>query len=446
MTLRFLVPCLLPVLALFACSDAASEGATDGGDGDARSSAEHLVLPFVASQQGALQREGQEQRRGALVAAQQLNSLGGILGRQIEIEFLDDNSDQAGAAALVPRITELAAPIVLGPTGSPAASSLRAALPAQVFISPSATSPVLDEKTDAGVSAVFFRTAPSDTLLAKGLALLTSGGESNVEGGAQQCSTLAIVNSDDDYGRPIAERVQSLFKLTASSVSKTIPIPGTVQAPDFYEGIAASVLGAEQHCQLIIAPAEIGANYVRAFRKALQNAGKDWSSFQTFGSNALRTDAFLKDSLLDPAVATSANLANDVRMVAADTAPEGPNYSAFRTLFQAQFPNESIGLSANSYDAVMITALALEVAGSGADSTAVSAALLKVSNLGTAYGPAKIVDALAAIRRGEDIDYVGASGSLDFDNQGQVLSDFLVWRVVDGKFVNTSRFARSSVQ
>lgn len=447
--MRFLLRTLLPLLALVACSDDSSSDAPDGGDGGARTIGEQLVLPFVVSQQGTLQNEGQEQRRGALVAVQQLNSLGGILGSQVRLEYLEDNSDPAAAAELASKLATLAKPIVIGPTGSPAAATLRAAAPGQVFVSASATSPVLDTIAgDAGAapSTIFFRTAASDTLLAKGLTLLLSSGENTVDGGALGCQTLAIVNSDDDYGRPIADRVAQLLGLTTSVISKRIPIPGTLQAPDFYVGIANSVLSTEQRCQLVIAPAEIGANYVRSFRQALTTAGKEWGSFQTFGSNALRTDAFLKNSLEDPAIATSTNLADGVRMVAANTQGDTLNFSPFRTLFESQFPGVGTGLSANAYDAVIVTALALEAAGVGADGAAVSDALLRVSKLGTAYGPKNVGDALQAIRRGEDIDYVGASGSLDFDNKGQVLSDFLVWRVDAGEFVNTSRFTQSDVQ
>lgn len=451
--MRFLVRTLtplLPLLAFLACSDDSPNDTADGGGGDGgRTNAEQLVLPFVVSQQGTLQSDGQEQRRGALVAVQQLNSLGGILGRQVRLEYLEDNSDPAAAAGLASRLAELAAPVVIGPTGSPAAATLRAAAPNQVFVSASATSPVLDTVAgDAGVAAstIFFRTAASDTLLAKGLTLLLSGGEISVDGGADGCQSLAIVNSDDDYGRPIADRVAQLLGLTTTQVTKRIPIQGTLAQPEYYAGVANSVLQSEQRCQLVIAPAEIGANYVRSFRQALTTAGKDWASFQTFGSNALRTDAFLKNSLEDPAIPTSTNLADGVRMVAANTQGDLLNFSPFRTLFESQFPGVGPGLSANAYDAVIVTALAMEAAGAGADGPAVTEALLRVSKLGTAYGPKNVGDAIAAIRRGEDVDYVGASGSLDFDNKGQVLSDFLVWRVDSGKFVNTSRFTQSDVQ
>lgn len=441
---------LLPVFALIAaCSDDGNGNVAGVPDGGPRTPPDRLILPMVVSRQGALEDQGQEQARGAQVAVQQLNSLGGILGRQIELEFLDDNSDPAIAATLAGRITEIASPIVFGPTGSPAAGALRQALPTQLFMSPSATSPVLDTvAADAGAlppAAMLFRTAPSDTLLAKALALLTSSGDSSDQV-KRPCTTLSIINSDDDYGRPIGDRVEQLFKAQALEVKKRSTIPGTLQSPDVYEAIAGGILIAEENCQLVIAPSEIAAEYMRSFRRVAQQTNKDLATFQSFGANTLRTDAFLRASRLDPSVATSESVAEGLRTVAAESEPEGTNFSAYRSMYLAQFPNDPIGASANAYDAVIVSALALEAAGAGADTDKVRSALETVSKLGTAFGPAKIGDALLEIRKGADIDYVGASGLIDFDNKGQVLSDFLVWKINQGQYVYSSRFVRSSLQ
>lgn len=444
---RSLALLLASAALVFACNDEAGTDQAGVVDAGPRVAPDRLVLPFVVSRQGALQDQGREQARGALVAAQQLNSLGGILGRQVAIEFLEDNSDPATAAGLAGRLTELSPPIVLGPTGSPAAAALRQALPNQLFISPSATSPVLDVAAAGGVppASMLFRTAPSDTLLAKAIALLASFGDP-ADPTQPACDTLSIINSDDDYGRPIADRVEQLFKATAKVVSKRTPVPGTLQSPAVYEAVAQGILGIEKSCQLVIAPSEIAADYMRAFRRSQSQIGGDWSAFQTFGANALRTEAFLRASRQDPAVENSPSLAEGIKAVAAESEPEGTNFSAYRSMYQAQFPSDPIGRSANAYDAVIITALALESAGAGADQNKLRVSLENVSKFGTAYGPGKVGEALVELRRGIDIDYVGASGLLDFDNKGQVLADFLVWRVAEGKFVYSSRFVRSELQ
>lgn len=435
----------LPLLTLCACSSNNDEVAADAGADGARAPADRLVIPFVVSQSGTLASEGAEQRRGATVAMQQLNAIGGILGRPLAIEFLDDKSDPNEAARLVGAFA--GAPLVLGPTGSPAAVALRAAAPTQLFVSPSATTPVLDRVVDGGVGgeSMFFRTTPSDTLQAKGIALMAALGLR----GQNPCLEMSIVYSEDDYGTPIANRVKQLYS-TSRAINQMLPIPGTPRDPEYYDGIAASVLGvvndAANECQLVVAPGAVAAEYMRGFHRAKQASQKDLGAFRTFGSDALRTEEFLRASRQDPNDPASPSLAENVQIVAPESAPEGLSYSAYQSLYRAQFPNEPIGRSANAYDAVIVAALALQAANGSAEPAVVRAALLDVSKLGTAYGPGKLVDGLLDLLRGNDIDYVGASGSLDFSSQGQVLSDMVVWRVQNGAFAPVGRYTRSEVQ
>lgn len=53
-----------------------------------------------------------------------------------------------------------------------------------------------------------------------------------------------------------------------------------------------------------------------------------------------------------------------------------------------------------------------------------------------AGGAAGFAEAVEAIREGLPIDYVGASGPVDFDSSGNVTNDFVSFEVVDGVFVD----------
>ena len=44
------------------------------------------------------------------------------------------------------------------------------------------------------------------------------------------------------------------------------------------------------------------------------------------------------------------------------------------------------------------------------------------------------------MRDGKDIDYVGASGEINFDQYGDVVSTMRVWIVRDGKIVDTDLY------
>jgi hypothetical protein len=48
--------------------------------------------------------------------------------------------------------------------------------------------------------------------------------------------------------------------------------------------------------------------------------------------------------------------------------------------------------------------------------------------------------AVEAIANGEDIDYTGASGSLEFDEQGDVAGAFAHWAIQNGEIVTVEVF------
>ena len=94
-----------------------------------------------------------------------------------------------------------------------------------------------------------------------------------------------------------------------------------------------------------------------------------------------------------------------------------------------------------AFDAATVLALAIEKADSD-DPVAVRDALRPVANPpGEIVGPGDIARALELIREGKDINYVGASGDIDFDQNGDVVSSMQVWQVVDNKIVDTDIYA-----
>ena len=73
------------------------------------------------------------------------------------------------------------------------------------------------------------------------------------------------------------------------------------------------------------------------------------------------------------------------------------------------------------------------VKASTTNGAAVRDALRQVANApGTQILPGEWAKAKEAIAAGEDIDYVGASGSIDFDDAGDVSGTFAEWTIEDG--------------
>ena len=122
--------------------------------------------------------------------------------------------------------------------------------------------------------------------------------------------------------------------------------------------------------------------------------------------------------------------------------PQSTAVEDFRRIYEERTggdPNQQ--LIAEAFDGAMVIALAIEKAGSD-DPVAVRDALRPVANPpGEIVGPGDVARALALVREGEDINYVGAAGDIDFDENGDVLSGMRVWKIEENKIVDTDIYA-----
>ena len=115
-----------------------------------------------------------------------------------------------------------------------------------------------------------------------------------------------------------------------------------------------------------------------------------------------------------------------------------PAFSAWKALADAAEVPASDPFVPNSYDAVMLMALAIEKAGS-ADRAGIAAALRSVANApGEQILPGEFAKAKAILAGGGDIHYVGAAGPQDFDANGDVAGFFSRMISTDIPSPNTS--------
>lgn len=117
--------------------------------------------------------------------------------------------------------------------------------------------------------------------------------------------------------------------------------------------------------------------------------------------------------------------------------PEMPGAEIFEKLAGDAEVKSDGAFVANAYDAAFLLALAIEQAGS-ADRGKVAAALRDVSNPpGEVILPGEWSKARYAIRTGRRVNYEGASGSVDFDANGDVSRVFMKTEVRGGKLVES---------
>jgi branched-chain amino acid transport system substrate-binding protein len=102
-------------------------------------------------------------------------------------------------------------------------------------------------------------------------------------------------------------------------------------------------------------------------------------------------------------------------------------------LYRAAHKEEADFFASMAYDHLMVIALSALAAKGDTSGDAIKANIRKVSN-----PPGRVVgswaDAASAVRAGEKVNYEGASSACDFDENGDVQTDFGVYRIKTGKW------------
>jgi ABC-type branched-subunit amino acid transport system substrate-binding protein len=397
-----------------------------------------VSLPLTGGFSGV----GQALDETLLVAAAQINAVGGVRGRPIELRVSDDSSEPGSASEVASEL--LGEPIAgfLGPLGSSQVLAVQSLTSAKKVteITAWATSPLLISSQPMG-DRYLFMTVPPDTRQALVMARLVydgvpRAGDAGIAGGG--CRSASFVNTDDAYGNALAALTKASFTARAGAhVASEDTIP--TDLAQSYKSLAAKIVAAKPDCLVLVAHAETGAQVQRDVKAAIKlDTSRDWSRFFVAASDAQYDPSYIARGQSDPSDPISDNSTAGTIGQAADTAPDTSDYRAFVNLYQTQFPGKTPPpFSANQFDAAILLALAIEQAGTATPGTEIRDALFAVSKGGEAFGPAEIGNAIDAIRKHIDIDYRGASGDVDFDEAGTVSSDYIVWDVEkqkDGTF------------
>lgn len=372
-------------------------------------------IGIVTSLSGGLGTDGPGWRDASRLAAHEVNAAGGVLdGRPIELVILDDatDTDPASTAALG---EEVLAQHVVGVVGA-AASSITLGIAGVVTaaqmpqVSCCSTSDLITS-FNAGLAPdarFLFRTASPDRLQALVVA---------ITGVDRACMNLAILHLDDDYGRPFGEAIEAAWRARSRVVS--VRISYTENQPSYASEVAMIRSSAvTPDCIALVAFPRSGGTILRDWASGGGSPDMIW-----IGTDGIRAPGFI-DEIGDPTLIR--NLYGTSPITDAPT----PEYNDFRDRFLAAFGTAPIPFSSNQYDATALMALAIARAGS-TDGVAIRDALREVStrDMESDYERAgALASALAEIRRGNDIDYHGASGNTDFDEFGNVVTPYEIWR------------------
>lgn len=440
--------------SLFLVSLAAGTGAFVTSSGCAEkapppSSPEPVVIGVSLGLTGNFRDFASPLRSAIVVAEQQINAQGGVLGRPVRFDVVDDrSSEEADVEEIARRFVDQKVAAVIGPLGSAQVLRTQGILrdAGILQIVPAATSTELGTAQPEN-DRYLFRTTPADDFQGAAVMLLAERSPRGlvdagpppapVDGGPPAipttCNKLAIVNIDNSYGNPMGDLIQQFWpKRPGRQIVLRTKIPKELQ-PE-YKAVAAEVASLEPECLALISYDDTAAQFLRDFRATPQWPKLEASGFFFIGTDGIYTDGLFKNGADNQADPTSKSSADGVYGTNPDTQSGQRPYNDFRTLYASNFrlapADDAPSFAANTYDAAILALLAIQRAGSTTDRIAIRDAMLDIARPpGKVFGPGSIGEALLSIRAGEDINYSGASGDLDFDGFGNVTAGFIVWRV-----------------
>ena len=335
------------------------------------------------------------------LAASHVNEQGGLHGGDTYVLVRGDS--QCDPKAAVDAGTKLVnveqVVAVLGPSCSGATSGMAQSvtIPAGVtMLSDTATSPAISDLED---NDFVFRAAPSDAYQGRSLAELAY---------ADGYRNLAVTYANDDYNAGLAGVFEAAFK----------ELGGTITASQMHEPNKASYRSelstlAGSGGEGLALFAYYGSSGITILRNSLENG--------LFGK-FMGADGMMDNSVIEQLGADA--LRGNIMLSQPSSDTEGDSYKAFAAAFEAAGNSAGAPFVTHAYDIAFLMALAIEKAGS-TDRSAIPAALREVANApGTVIRPGEWEKAKAAIAAGEDINYEGASGAIEFDENGDVAGTY----------------------
>ena len=395
---------------------AALLAACGGGGSDSPSAPEEetVKLGLLTTLTGALSREGPSWRATAEMALTEINAAGGVLGRRVELVVGDTGTDPEQAVAAAARLRDEGVAAFIGPIISSATLRVAAevAVPAGLpLVSPASTAPEISGLEDDGL---VWRTAVSDAFKGEIVARYAYRTGSRRAG---------IIHLDSDFGRGLASRFTAAFTALGGEVVNTVPFPelsgDEIETFDYRPAIDDVMLG-EPDLIYIISFTEDGVKISIAADGKVSDAYRPRFASEISPSESLLSVIGIYEGLFG----------------LQQEAPDTPNNTAFFEAYRARYDSDPEIFAEAVYGGIYLWALAAQQAGSVAGPQ-VAAQLQAVSSGGEKINVGEFAAGLEALGQGLDIDYEGATGSIDFDANGDVSSGtFNVWQILDGAFAD----------
>lgn len=351
-----------------------------------------FTFGYILPETGQLAFLGPPQVSALELAIEDINAAGGVLGSEISDPVAGDEGDQATVAqASADRILGQGVSAIIGAAASGRSLDIidRVTGAGVMQCSGSNTAPTFTDYDDNGL---YVRTAPSDALQGPVLAnTIVNDGWTNV----------AIVARADDYGRGLANATADALENAGATVSVNETYDPNAQQ---YDAAIQSIVSAQPDAVVIVAFEE-GVQIIQGLLES--------------GMSPADMGFYTTDGLRNPDLASLVNESDPTVLAGLKgTAPASADNADFLDALSSFAPDlgDNTQFAPQVYDCAVTIALAAETAGS-ADAEEFKEEVVDVTKDGTEC--TSFEECKGLLDDGEDIDYQGVSGPLDFTDVGE---------------------------
>lgn len=369
------------------------------------------ILPLTGSMAPITKKISQS----AELAFEHINQGGGIKGCPVQFILRDDQGqptvgvDAAKYLVEVEKVAAFTGTISSGVTG-PIITSVTAPSKVVQITCCSTASPFTADGRSGGY---FFRTIPTSKTQAYATASETM---------RRGFKKTAVIYVNTDFGSDMLRFYRQAMTKLGGEISIEVPYNDNQTS---YRAEVQKALGAKPESLLLI-----------GFPKDAVTIVREWLSLG--GTNKVALNNSMRT--LDFVNGVGAKFVED--FFGMDNAQvAGPHVDFFNKAFEDKFKTDSKGPGVHTqYDAVMVIGLAMNIAKdlSGPSIREAVRQVHTANGTPVGTGPAEFKKAIDLIKAGKPIKYIGATGPIEFDANGDVTGPALVWKIKDGK-IETDR-------
>jgi len=387
---------LAATVGLAACGD-------DGGGGGEETL--NLTIGDIVPLTGDLSDYGPSGRKAAELAVDQINAAAKEAGSDhtVKVVHEDDQTDPQAAVQAARKVVDADNSTCIAGGYSSTSSTIPISRSVTIRegvlqLSPASTADEISGIEDDGI---LNRTSPPDRFQGPTLAGLVE----EALGGAQG-KTINIAARNDAYGTGLADTFTKPWEEKGGQIGERVEYDP--EQPSYNSEAQQIVRGNPDGWVIIDFPetyAKVGPALVRT---------GDWDPKKSFITDGLASGQLPKD--------VGRDATEGMRGTAPGSPDSGEAAQAFDKAYEAAGGPDRQTFDAQNFDAVVLCYLAAVAAGS-TDGKEMAAELQDVSGPGgDKYTFEQLPEAIEALQNGDDIDYEGASGPVDLNEDGDPTS------------------------